>query len=686
MRSHDVSFARRGVRGALKRSLCALALSALGACSHQDAKKPTAGDDGEGDAGTSAPFEALGPEVYGAKIKTLMTGRGLNDDELDSLNDDPAALEALVQTWMEDPAWRERLLGFFQQAFQQTQVSAADYDDQFGLKLGNFRPDVRAHFERAAEESFARTVLSLLDEGAPFNEVVRTRRFMLNPPLMALLAYADAVQQDDAGNPIRRSWLLTKYPTLTLVGDAPAVPIEQTVDPSSPNFFHVQFVPPAQIKTGCELPLNVKGFQALVAMAGVLFGKNPLVCGNGEPLFSEDDWDAWRMVTVRAPRAGEERATFWDLPKLREAKELVIDMPRVGFMTTPAFFANWPTNDSNQMRVTMNQTLIVALGRSFDDRDSTTPVSESTSDAAHVEPGTVCYGCHVQLDPMRDFFRQSFNSYYSVQTEQKKQGIPDVATFHLGESTVMGKGVGDLADALAESELFAEAFTQKLCRLANSASCSVDDPEFKRIAQAFRDSDYDFKLLVRELFSSPLVTFAAATASASSEDGVVIGIQRRETLCTSLSNRLGLKDVCALHGTQGLRGAQLSRAQVALNLAGAVPGDGYARGSEIPLMPHDPNLFFVSGVENLCARLATQLVDGAQGSGMWSSSDKEVAFDAFVSSLMGIATVDARYDALRALLSDHFDAARAQGAKATDALRSTFVLACTSPLTVSLGL
>jgi hypothetical protein len=102
-------------------------------------------------------------------------------------------------------------------------------------------------------------------------------------------------------------------------------------------------------------------------------------------------------------------------------------------------------------------------------------------------------------------------------------------------------------------------------------------------------------------------------------------------------------------------------------------------------MPHDPNLFFVSGVENLCGRLATQLVDAPSG-GKWSSGDKETAFDAFVSSLMGIATVDARYEALRAALSDHFDAARAQGAKATDALRSTFVLACTSPLTVSSGL
>jgi hypothetical protein len=664
--------------------MCILALAFALACSHQDASRPTGAEDSDADSDAGVPFEALGAEVYGTKVKTVMTGRGLTDDELSALGEDPGALSRLVEAWMEDPAWRARLLGFFQQAFQQTQVSAADYDDQLGLKAGNWRPDVRAHFERAAEESFARTVLALLDEGAPFNEVVRTRRFMLNPPLMALLAYVDAVPQDDAGNPTRRSWLLNKYPTLTLLGDAPAVPLEQMVDPGSPNFFHFQFVPAMPIKAGCERPLSVKGYQALVSMAGVLFGKNPLVCGNGEPLFDEDDWDAWRMVTIRPPKAGEERSVFFDLPKLRAADELVIDSPRVGFMTTPAFFANWPTNDSNQMRVTMNQALIVALGRSFDDSDSTTPVSETTSDAAHSEPGTVCYGCHSQLDPMRDFFRQSFNSYYSQQTEQKKQGIPNVATFHMGESTVTGNGVGDLADALADSELFAEAFTQKLCRLANSSSCAVEDPEFRRIAQDFRDNGYDFKVLVRALFSSPLVTFASATDSA--REGVVIGIKRRETLCATLSNRLDLVDVCALHGTVGLRGQMLQRAQVATNLAGAVPGDGYARGSEVPLMPHDPNLFFVAGVDNLCARLATQLVDAAQGTSKWSSSDKEGALDAFVSHLIGIPSIDTRYDALRTVLSEHFDAARAKGAKPSDALRSTFVLACTSPLTVSLGL
>jgi hypothetical protein len=668
-----------------------LALGLVSACSsRQEAAHPAeqdAGEEqvGEQDAGkgtdAGAPFEALAPNAYGSKIKTVMVGRALDDAELGALRDDPDALAGLIDGWMKDPAWRARLLNFFEQAFQQTQVSAADYDDQLGLKASAWRADIRARFERSAEQSFARTALALLDQGAAFDEVVRTRRFMLNPPLMAVLSYMDAVLQDDAGNPVRKSWLLAKYPNLTLVGDTTPVPLEQMVDPSSPNFFHFQYAAPA--KAGCEAPVTAKGFAALVAMAGVMFAKNPNACGNGAPLFSDEDWDAWRMVTVRAPAPGDERNVFWDLPRLRQAKELVLDSPRVGFMTTPAFFANWPTNDSNQMRVTMNQTLIVALGTSFDDRDSTTPVTETTSDAEHVQPGTACYGCHKTLDPMRNFFRQSYNSFYSAQQDAKKADIPDTATFALGTSPVSGNGVFDLAEALVQNERFAIAWTQKLCRLANSASCAEDDPEFVRISTNFRQRGYKLDQLVRELFSSPLVTFASATQS--SADGAVIGIQRRETLCGSLSQRLGLSDVCGLQGSSGLAGQAAQRAKLALNLAGSIPGDGYARGSEIPLMPHDPNLFFSSGVENLCVRLAAQVVD-AQAGAKWTSADKAGALNGFLSVVMGVPASDERAPELRAVLSDHYDAALAQAKKPTDALRSAFVLACTSPLSISLGL
>src|SRR4029079_13702917 len=91
------------------------------------------------------------------------------------------------------------------------------------------------------------------------------------------------------------------------------------------------------------------------------------------------------MVPIREPAAGEAITPFYDLPTLRSANELVLTIPRIGFFSTPAFFANWQTNISNQMRVTMNQTLIVALGASVHGTDLTkTPGSPPPGlDAVH---------------------------------------------------------------------------------------------------------------------------------------------------------------------------------------------------------------------------------------------------------------------------------------------------------------
>jgi hypothetical protein len=362
---------------------------------------------------------------------------------------------------------------------------------------------------------------------------------------------------------------------------------------------------------------------------------------------------------------------------MRTANELVLETPRVGFMTTPAFFANWPTNDSNQARVTTNQATIVALGLAFDDRGVTVPVQSSAGDMGHAEPGTVCYACHQTLDPMRDFYRQSYTYFYSRRLDPAADMIPAKGTFSVaGSAPVSGNGVGDLAAALAAHPRFAIAWTQKLCRFANSSSCSETDPEFARVAKAFVDSGFAWKTLVRELLSSPLVTYAAPTQSAT-DNGAAVSIARHDSLCTSLSNRLMVGDLCGLYATV--------KDKRAANLTTAVPTDGYARGAEEPLMPRDPNLFFSSATENLCALLAARVVDAGAAS-LYKSAEKDAALHGFVGTVMGVPTSDPRAAGLFAILSKHDDAAIAAGATPTDALRSTFVVACSSPLSVSMGL
>ena len=402
-----------------------------------------------------------------------------------------------------------------------------------------------------------------------------------------------------------------------------------------------------------------------------------LNCARTVSQFTDADWDAWRWVTVRAPHAGESESLFWDVAALRTADTLVLHTPRVGFMTTPAFLANWPTNTSNQARVTTNQTMIVALGLAFDDRGVTVPLQSSGDDAAHAQPGTTCYACHQTLDPMRDFFRQSYTYGYGRRPDSAQTGIPTVASFSvLGSTPVEGNGIVALANAIAQHPRFAIAWTQKLCRFANSISCDETDPEFLRVAALFAASNHDFKTLVRELFSSPLVTGATPTPS-TLKQGIVVSIARKDALCLSLQNRLGLGDVCGLVGTAP--SAKLGQ------LVSAIPGDGYSRGAEEPLIPTDPNLFFQSAVDNLCVLLSTTLVK-QDPSAHYPVAQPDAALDDFVKTVMGVPTNDPRSPPLREVLRRHYDDALTAGELPGDALRSTFVTACSSPLSVSSGL
>jgi hypothetical protein len=682
-------------------SCCGLLL-AFSACTKSDpaisngtppTKTPPAVGGGDGGAAPPATgaFVALPPNVYGQKVKNLLTGLPMTEAELAQLNAKPETLPALIDAWMALPQWRDRMLDFFKQSFQQTQTDINDYDEQLGRTTNPWNNQDKIKFVRSAEESFARTAFELVATKRPFTEVLTTERIMLNPPLMSSYAAIDAMPQSDLLRPIPQAyWLRQKFPNMvfvrTLNPDANGVPVpiplEESINPASPNFMKWYDPNPYKgMQPRCAEPDMRMNLQAFAAVADYMYGGRP-GCGSTKSQFSDADWEAWRMVTIRQPRPGEERTIFWDLPHLRDPKaDLVVSTPRVGFMTTLAFFANWPTNTSNSYRVTTNQALIVALGRSFDDRGVTIQVNETSVDDMHVKPGTACYACHAQLDPMRDFFRQSFSIPYS--TQLTGTGVPAMATFSVdGSAPVTGSGVVAFAQAMAKHPRFAVAWTQKLCQFANASACADDDPELVRVADAFRAGNHDFHLLVRELFSSPLVTFARETKTAK-DNGVAIGITRRETLCAALEQRMQIGDFCSIRqATPGQRNVVVNTAR---NLALSIPGAGYARGDEAPLLPHDPSMFFSSASENLCDLLATALVDARMNS-RYTSNQREQAVNDFVTTVMGLPAGDPRAPEMRTILTDHLNDALKAGVNPTLALRSTFTLACESPLAVSLGL
>lgn len=640
------------------------------------------------DSSAPSPTPSSQPSAAAVKVKNLLTGLAANQAEVAAVSADASALADLIDGWMETPEFRGKLLEFFKHAFQQTQLNIAQFDDLLGNKTQYMPAHVKAAIVRSAEESFPRTVLQLIDEGRPFHEVLTTERFMLNPPLMSLLAYIDNVVIDDEGR--SSSWLQEKFAdkfVYTLhYDDSVQLPFEASIDPASPNFLH--FYEPCPLKNGqisCSVTTIDRPDRVPQMIWDVIFGRDVQAASGGRsaagvmmsrssgtPEFSDADWSDWRMIQIRQPNSGEDPSIFWELPAFRsrepEARVLRLHTPRVGFMTTPAFFANWPTNLSNLARATVNQTLIVSLGYSLADANAVVPVSETGNpDGEHSQPGTACFACHQTLDPLRNFFRQSFSVSYHVQTsplppEQQQ------AKFRLDEVDFAGTGVRDLAAAIAQHSRFAPAWTQKLCEFANSSPCPVDDPEFQRVSQAFRDSDYDFKRLIRELFSSTLVTGA---------DDMTIA--RRDHLCAALQNRLGPPDVCDLSAVE---------ASALQNLAFGIPGAGYTRGSTSALLPRESNLFSSSSLEGLCGLVARRVIDPetcGPAQQFFSSGDVPSAIEAMVQRIMALPAGDARSSDAAQILQAHFEAATGAGYSATEALQSTFVLACTSPTSSAIG-
>ena len=161
-------------------------------------------------------------------------------------------------------------------------------------------------------------------------------------------------------------------------------------------------------------------------------------------------------------------------------------------------------------------------------------------------------------------------------------------------------------------------------------------------------------------------------------------------MCFALSHRLGLPDVCGLDRVT-LKPAKLSKKASIAAIAAGLPSDGYGRGATLPVLPNEPTLFFRAGVENMCAAIAPTVIDPAaaqqvQGAKRWSSTAPDAAIDEFVSLLMAFPPSDPRAAPARSLLQGHFDAAMKQGASATAALRSTFIIACVAPSAISIGL
>jgi hypothetical protein len=396
------------------------------------------------------------------------------------------------------------------------------------------------------------------------------------------------------------------------------------------------------------------------------------------------DFTDWRMVTISQ---GAATTRFFDLPTLRSSSTLTLQIPRVGFFTTPAYFANWPTNTSNMMRVTTNQALIVATGHQVDGTDSTVPPSTPGLDSTHAVPGSACYGCHQLLDPTRSVFQSQLSYYYYPQTEAS--GLTTQPGLFAFQGVIAyPHTLDDFGQTLASHPLVAAAWAQKLCYYVNSAPCDPTDPAFTTIVSAFSNG-FSWNNLVHDLVISPITTNAAESQTVDL-NGEVIAVTRLGHMCAALNNRLGFTDICGLDLT--LASNKLTQPEATIQeIAGGLPSDGYGRGATIPVLPNQPSLFYRAGMENICEAVAELTIDSPPIANQpnairWSSTQPQVAISAFVSTIMGLTSSDPRAAQATAVLQSHYTQAQQTGVNATSALQSTFVAACLSPTFIGIGM
>jgi hypothetical protein len=655
----------------------------------------------DGSAATGPlPFQADPPAVYVAKVKNLLVGLPPTADEVAQVTADPTQLEPLVRGWMQLPQYAQKMQRFFELAFQQTQVTSADYADQFYPKSIDINSGTSPLLLQNLQESFARTMLALIDAGQPLTAATTTNQLMMTTALKELYAFLDVWEVDDNGKVTDRFKQANPNQQITVGYAAGMIPIAQTLDTTNAAGNYMHWYDPdvttadASI-AGCATDPIAYPPSAMTLhylLYGALDGHKLADGTNCPPTggsatsaqLTSADFSDWTLVTIRPPNKGEATTTFYDLPTLRTAATLVLSIPRVGFFTTPAFFANWQTNTSNQMRVTMNQTLIVALGAQVDGTDTTAPPSSPPPglDATHAAQ-PACAHCHLTLDPTRSIFAANYSWNYHDQLDSTWSSQPGEFIFQGVVAPVAS--VADLGKTLAAHPFFAGAWVEKLCYYANSGPCDAADPEFQRLVSLFQSSSYAWNTLVAELFSSPLTTNAAPTETTTAH-GETVAVARRDHLCAALDDRLGLHDVCGLHAV-----TKKQMTATVPEIVAGLPSDGYGRGSTIPVLPNQPSLFYRAATENICAAVAAQVIDvaaGKQADGgvYWSSKDPNGAIADFVSTIMALTPSDPRAASATTLLQQHFSAAMGQGATATAALQSTFVAACLAPSAVGIGM
>ena len=381
-------------------------------------------------------------------------------------------------------------------------------------------------------------------------------------------------------------------------------------------------------------------------------------------LTTDEDRNDWRTVTLRSNRDAPEfinqpasfgMETTEFIQRMRDIKDGgSIDLygERVGFFTAPVFFDNWRTNDSNSHRVSTNQALIAGLGKTFESGDLTKPTQLDQMQneiSLHAEVGSDCFGCHKNLDVMRNVFNNHYGSSTHRPTENN---LHSEFAFQGIVSEI--NSMADFGRVMVSHPHFPVAWVLKLCQWVNSQECNDGDPEVKRLADVFVNSGYRFNTLLLEFVTSPLVTHTDEGAANSKHAGSMVTIARSNHYCKALTTRIEAIRSARNMGSGHTRHIDLCRTE---GVSGNIPADTFARGVVPMVQTVEDNALVAKTYDTFCKKTAA-LVVGNASVHTFKVSNSAASIDDMVSTIMGLPSNTQAFADARATLQRLHDVAR----------------------------
>lgn len=553
---------------------------------------------------------------------------------------DPAALEELVGEWMATDSFRVKRRQFLELTLQQS-PSDGNYFTQYRNTKNAGMRGVR----ESLRNSLLRTAERIVDDEEDFRTIVTTNE-----------------------------WEVTTLTLLALkMADNPMVLNSRGVWPKGNSINDIRHV----VNNG-------------------LYDKDA----------DASDWRTIRLVHDPLSNHMTTEADFEDaaaveyLRGIPDGGEVTLRAPRVGFFTSPAFFQTWLTNFDNNFRVTIGQALIVAVGSTFSPGDTTAHNTNLEAVDLEVFPqDSECYGCHQNIEPMREAFLRHYDPVNTRYQPDSGEGL--AADFVFQGHSVPVDDLHDWADALASHPNFARGWVLKVCEWASSIACDPNDPVVQALADDFVSSGYNLTYLFQRLFSSPILTHTSFR-EATKVPGGQVTLARQGHFCQAAKVRL--EDAQVAQDQPPTDDADICReSDLTRLLSGSIPEDAAPRGTARFHQPTSFDAMNAMTFEGLCGAAASDVVGR-----VFPEDDPEQTLDLFVSHVLGLpggpratearAALKRIYDVhiaepacsgagdLDAALRGDEAASCGLGATSEEALQSVWTMVCQSPSLTGVGL